>query len=98
MELAADRSLIVAVVSRVFTVACVADMLGEDEAWLQEISIELEPKDGVLLVFGLGDDGTTAFTDFGIESLQDIIREYDDNPDLQPQRPSPRRGLPQPRY
>lgn len=34
--------------SFVFTIARVAIMLGEDEAWLEEIALEMEPEDGRL--------------------------------------------------
>ena len=34
--------------SYVFTIARVAIMLGEDEAWLEEIALEMEPEDGRL--------------------------------------------------
>ena len=35
----------------------------------------MEPEDGVIWVYGppLGEDGTVAFTDFGIENLQNLI-------------------------
>jgi hypothetical protein len=39
--------------SHVFTIARVARMLGEDETWLQEIALELEPEDGRLYVCDL---------------------------------------------
>lgn len=63
--------------SHVFTIACVARMLGEDEAWLQEISLELEPEDGRLYVCELDDDDVvTAFTSFGVENLKELVAEY----------------------
>ncbi len=37
-----------AAVSHVFTLACVAEFIGEDEDWLLEISIEMEPEDGLI--------------------------------------------------
>ena len=43
-------------ISYVFTVSRVAEMLGEDEEWLDEISIVLDPEDGRLGVLGLGDE------------------------------------------
>jgi hypothetical protein len=48
-------------------------MLGEDEDWLHAISTELEPEDGRLAVYGLGDEYTPAFTEFGIENLRELI-------------------------
>ena len=66
-----------AAITHVFTIARVAQLLGEDEDWLREISIEMEPEDGVIAVYGPGDDDyTPAFTDFGIENLRALIEIY----------------------
>ncbi|SOD93276.1 hypothetical protein [Caenispirillum bisanense] len=46
----------------VFTIARVAEMLGEDEDWLWELSIDMFPGDGCLRVYGVGEDIVTAFT------------------------------------
>ena len=79
MELAAalgaaqSGGLILAAVAAVFTIGYVANMLGEDEHWLHELSIDMFPEDGCLHVYGVGDDGVTAFTEYGIECLQQII-------------------------
>jgi len=51
----------------------VAEMLGEDEDWLHELSIDMFPEDGCLRVYGIGKDGVPAFTDYGTESLKQII-------------------------
>jgi hypothetical protein len=48
------------VISHVFTISRVAEMLGEDGGWLNEISVESYPEDGCLTVWGLAEDGTTA--------------------------------------
>jgi hypothetical protein len=53
----------------------VAEMLGEDEEWLWDLSIDMLPEDGCLRVYGVGEDGVPAFTQFGIECLQEIIRD-----------------------
>ena len=50
-------------------------MLGEDEEWLWEISDAMEPEDGCLWVYGVGEDGVRAFTPLGIECLQELIRD-----------------------
>jgi hypothetical protein len=68
-----------AAISHVFTLARVARMLGEDEDWLSDISIEMEPEDGIIAVYGPGDDYTPAFTDFGIENLRQIIQIHKEN-------------------
>jgi hypothetical protein len=70
-----------AAISHVFTLARVAQMLGEDEDWLSDISIEMEPEDGIISVYGLGEDCTPAFTDFGIENLRQIIDTHRENPE-----------------
>lgn len=60
-------------ISYVFTISHVAEMLGEDEAWLREISINMDPEEGCLWVIGVGEDGCPAFTEYGIECLKQII-------------------------
>lgn len=79
MELASPAGLIMAAISRVYTLACVATMLGEDEELLHAISIEMEPEDGALWVVGVGEDGTPAFTDYGIEMLSQLIETRREN-------------------
>ena len=59
----------------VFTISHVAEMLGEDEEWLREIAINMDPEEGSLWVIGVGEDGCQAFTEYGIECLKQIIIE-----------------------
>ena len=61
--------------SSVFTISRVAEMLGEDEDLLQHIASEMEPEDGCLIVWGTGDQSTTAFTRQGIEYLEQLVKE-----------------------
>ena len=81
MELAAafdaakSGGVIVAAIAAVFTIGYVANMLGEDEDWLHELSIDMFPEDGCLRVYGVGEDGVTAFTRDGIECRQQIIAD-----------------------
>jgi hypothetical protein len=42
----------VAATSSVFTIGRVAEILGEDEDWLDEIAVEMDPEDGRLVVPG----------------------------------------------
>jgi hypothetical protein len=70
---AKSGSLIVAAIASVFTIGYVANLLGEDEDWLHELSIDMFPEDGRLWVYGVGEDGVTAFTEDGIENLRQII-------------------------
>ena len=62
-----------AAISFIFTIARVAEMLGEDEDLLHEISGEMEPEDGRVWVVGIGDDETVAFTSDGVENLKDLV-------------------------
>jgi len=41
-------------VSHVFTLSHVAEMLGEDEEWFHELSIDMFPEDGCLHVYNGG--------------------------------------------
>jgi hypothetical protein len=77
-------------ISSVFTISRVAEMLGEDEEWLDEISIQLDPEDGRLSVLGLGDEATTAFSPFGVDNLAEFVQIHKADPGLLPRRPKPR--------
>lgn len=65
-----------AAIAYIFTLARVAEMLDEDEDFLHEIVIDMEPEDGVIAVHGCGGDYTPAFTDDGIENLKELIPIY----------------------
>ena len=69
-------------VSHVKTIDLVAKDLGEDENWLFDVAMEMEPEDGVIWVYGVGEEGVMAFTDFGIESLVELIKMHKDDPSL----------------
>ena len=69
-------------VHHVQTIARVAEMLGEDEDWLWDVANEMDQEDGLIWVYGPGDDGVMAFTDFGIETLTGLIEIYKADPDL----------------
>ena len=69
-------------VHSVTTIGRVAKDLGEDEDWLSDVANGMDPEDGLIRVFGLGDDGIMAFTDFGIENLMELIRIHKENPEL----------------
>ena len=64
------------------TVDRVAAELGETVDHLHDLAIRMDPEDGVIWVYGVGEDGVPAFTDFGIENLLDLIRMYKENPKL----------------
>jgi hypothetical protein len=67
--------LTMAAISAVFTISHVANLLGEDEDWLFDLSINMFPEDGCLWVYGVGEDGVPVFTKDGIENLRQIIAD-----------------------
>jgi hypothetical protein len=69
-------------VHHVTTINRVANDLGENEDWLSDVANEMDIEDGVIWVYGVGDDGVMAFTDFGIESLIDLIKIHKEDPTL----------------
>ncbi len=70
---AQSGGLILAAINAVFTIGYVANLLGEDEDWVHELSTDMFPEDGCLWVYSVGEDGVTAFTEYGIECLRQII-------------------------
>ena len=81
MELACRSSgrelggLTMAGIPFVFTIARVAEILGEDEDWLHELSIGMDPEDGHLWVCDVAERVVPAFTQYGIECLEQIIAD-----------------------
>ena len=69
-------------VHHVHTIARVAAMLGDDEDWLQDVADEMDQEDGLIWVYGPGDESVMAFTDFGIETLTGLVAIYKADPDL----------------
>ncbi|WP_367144640.1 hypothetical protein [Mesorhizobium sp.] len=64
-------------VHHVYTVERVARDLGVSEALIHDLTLGLEPEDGVILVYGANDDdGILAFTDDGIEEVKLLLEEY----------------------
>ena len=81
------RRLILAPVNKVphvTTIDRVAEILGEDEDWLSHVANEMDPEAGLIWVYGTGErvEGVMAFTDFGLETLTDLIKIYKADPDL----------------
>ena len=61
-------------VHAVRTLALVERELGEDADWPADIATDLEPEDGLIWVHDLQhQNGTMAFSEFGIESLRNLI-------------------------
>jgi hypothetical protein len=46
------------------------------------VANEMDAEDGLIWVYGVGEDGVMAFTDFGIETLMELIRIYKESPKL----------------
>ena len=69
-------------VHRITTITRVAQDLGENEDWLQDVASEMDAEDGLIWVYGTGEHGVMAFTDFGINTLIELIRIYKDDPTL----------------
>ena len=69
-------------VHHVYTITRVAEMLGEDEDRLWDVANEMDQEDGQIWVYGLGDEGVMAFTDFGIDTLVDLIAMHKADPHL----------------
>ena len=63
----------------VTVIAAVAEQLGVEEDLLHEISIGMEPEDGVIRVYGLGEDSIMAFTEEGIGELQNLLEMHREN-------------------
>jgi len=72
----------VAAIETVYTLPLVAQMLGEDEDWLWEISCAMDPEDGCLGILGPNEEYTVAFTEEGIENLTDLIQIHKADPSL----------------
>ena len=63
-----------AAISHVFTIGHVAALLGEDEEWLFDLSIDMFPEDGCLHVYGVGDLLVGCFLHFrGAEALRHLV-------------------------
>ncbi len=69
-------------VHRVTTIDRVADDLGESVDWLYDVAMEMDTEDGVIWEYGLGDEQLMAFTNFGIETLVNLIKIHKDDPTL----------------
>jgi hypothetical protein len=69
-------------VHSVKTIDRVARELGESVDWLHDVAEEMDTEDGVIWVYGDGDDGVLAFTNFGIETLKDLIEMHKQDPTI----------------
>jgi hypothetical protein len=51
-------------VHHVTTISRVAEELGEDEDWLRDVASEMEIEDGVIWVYGVGEEGVLTLQRF----------------------------------
>ena len=70
-------------VSHVRTIDRVAKELGEDVDFLSDVAMEMETEDGVIWVLSLEDESVIAFTDFGVDSLVELIKIHREMPPRQ---------------
>jgi hypothetical protein len=63
-------------VHHVYTVERVAKDLGVSDDLIHELTLGLEPEDGVIWVYGDNDDGILAFTDEGFVEVQRLLEEH----------------------
>ena len=69
-------------VHAVTVIAAVAQEIGVDEDLLHEISIGLDTEDGVIWVYGIGEEAIMAFTEDGVEELKNLLEMRRENPGL----------------
>jgi hypothetical protein len=60
---------------RIYTIERAAKMLGVDVDLLWELAATMEPEDGCLWLYDQTEHGRYAFTDFGIESATEQLRD-----------------------
>ena len=61
--------------SLVYTIALVAEMLGEDEDPLAVLAMDLDPEHDRLRIYDTDDRSTLAFTAEGVDNLRELIRD-----------------------
>ena len=67
------------------TVDRVAAELGVEKTFIHELTIGMEPEDGVIWVYGIAEvDGTLAFTDEGVEEVQLLLDDFNLSIDPRP--------------
>jgi hypothetical protein len=66
----------------VTVIAAVAEELGVNEDLLHELSVGLDTEDGVIWVYGVGEDAMMAFTDDGVEKIKNLLEMHRQDPNL----------------
>ena len=67
--------LTMAAISHLFTIRRAAEILGQDEELIWQVSDDMEPEDGVLWVYDTGNLEPRAITPDGIDALRELISE-----------------------
>lgn len=67
--------LTMAAISHVFTIRRAAEILGQNEELIWQVSDDMEPEDGVLWVYDTSNPETRAFTPDGIDAVRQLISE-----------------------
>jgi hypothetical protein len=62
--------------AHVFTLARAAQILDENEQLLWDLAVNMEPEDGCLWIYGIDQQEMLAFTDRGLECLQELLAEH----------------------
>jgi len=62
------------------TIDLIAEMTNEDPDLLRQISVEMEPEDGCVTIYGKNGESIIAFSDFGIETLVNLLKEIRSQP------------------
>ncbi|HYN80187.1 MAG TPA: hypothetical protein VES88_01690 [Gemmatimonadaceae bacterium] len=55
-------------------------MIDEDLDLLHEASVWMDPEDGCVTIWGKDDEGTTGFSEFGIETLVNFLADMRSQP------------------
>ena len=66
--------------SNFFTLERVAVMINEDVKTLYMVSIEMDTEDGCVTIYDVTGEGRTAFSNFGIETLVNLLQEIRTQP------------------
>jgi hypothetical protein len=62
-----------------FTISRAAEILGEDEELLWDLATDMEPEHGRLWIYDADDQHTVAFTSDGMQYLQEMLAEHQQN-------------------
>lgn len=67
--------------NKVYAVTVIAAVAQQLTCQRRSVSIDMEPKDGVIWVYGIGEHGIMTFTDEGVDELKKLFEMHRENPD-----------------